>query len=175
VGAGLRGSAGRQYSTPPACRQEAPRDRVGAIRRRVDPSDQPGLRLRLAHEARRIASQHDYLDALVSTTRSTLEHGERDEVRRALHGFRGAVEAHFDLEEQVHFPALHGADPGRDAQLAELERDHAALRLELADLEAQARADRERAALVGGFDALVDRLASHEAREERLLAEASRR
>jgi iron-sulfur cluster repair protein YtfE (RIC family) len=104
--------------------------------------EQPGLRPRLAHASRRLPAQHEYLDALLATTRRALERNTPPEAREALHAFRGALDAHFALEEQVHFPALHGLEPGCVAQIEELVLDHHALRDRLLVLEGQVGRDR---------------------------------
>lgn len=122
----------------------------------------------MAHEARRIAAQHQYLDALERTTRSALERGAAGEVTQALLGFAGSLEAHFSLEEQVQFPALHGLDPHFDTEIAELERDHVRFRAELAAMQALAAGSE----LLAAFDELAGALGLHEAREEAMLARA---
>jgi len=128
--------------------------------------DQPGLRWRLAHEARRVSAQHGYLDALVATTRRAVE--REGEAREALRAFRGALESHFALEEQVHFPALQGLHPELASELTELTREHAAFRASLEHLERQAEG-------VGtALDALSASLRVHENREEHLLDGAGR-
>ena len=130
-------------------------------------SDHPGLRLRLAHEGRRIAGQHDYLAALEATTRRALERGDAREMGEALRGFEGALCAHFDLEEQVHFPALHGHDPATGPELETLVTEHRGFRASLAQLRATAEAG-DRAPVAAAFDALVVALRTHESREESL-------
>ena len=107
----------------------------GATRDDVTKNEQPGLRLRLAHEARRIASQHSYLDAMKATTMRALERGEALEIRQALRGFRGSLEAHFELEEQLHFPALHGLHPEFAPDLTALVAEHERFRAGLGRLE----------------------------------------
>jgi hypothetical protein len=133
----------------------------------VTSSDHPGLRLRLAREGRRIAGQHEYLAALEATTLRALERGDAREMGDALRGFEGALCAHFDLEEQVHFPALHGHEPALGAQLEQLVSDHRAFRESLAQLCATA-ASGDRGAVAAAFDALVVALRTHESREESL-------
>jgi iron-sulfur cluster repair protein YtfE (RIC family) len=131
--------------------------------------------MRLAHEARRVASAHAYLDALETTTRRALEHGALDEMRQALRAFAGSLEAHFALEEQVQFPALHGLDHAFGPELTELERDHERFRGDLADLASlQERTDPngDRAPLLERFAQLGSELQRHEDREEALLARA---
>ncbi len=131
--------------------------------------DQPGLRLRLAHASRRLPAQHDFLDALVATTGRALERMPPGEAHEAMRGFRGALEAHFQLEEEVHFPALHGLQPGLAAELEALVREHHALRDRLLVLEG--RIGREPGTAVApDFAALAETLREHESREERLFA-----
>jgi iron-sulfur cluster repair protein YtfE (RIC family) len=139
----------------------------------VTQSDQPGLRLRLAHEARRIAIQHGYLDALEATTLRTLEHGDPTEMRQALHGFHGSLDAHFTLEEQVHFPALHGLRPDFGPELDELINEHASFRDELRRIETSLHGSAWGAAeVLAAFRDVAAGLGRHEEREERLLSRA---
>jgi len=140
----------------------------------VTQSDQPGLRLRLAHEARRIATQHGYLDALEATTLLSLERGDPSEMRHALHGFHGSLDAHFTLEEQVHFPALHGLRPDFGPELDELIREHGRFRTELHRIEAALHGTASGAAeALAAFREVAAGLGRHEEREERLLGRAS--
>lgn len=140
---------------------------------RVSSSDQPGLRLRLAHEARRIATQHGYLDALESTTLRALERGDAREMADALRAFAGALDSHFALEEQVHFPALHGLDAGLAAEIGALVAEHGDFHQTLEALVAHAAAgaaDRLRPEVLAGFGKLAAALRQHEEREEALFA-----
>jgi len=142
----------------------------------VTQPDQPGLRLRLAHEARRIASQHSYLDALEATTLRAFERGDPAEMQQALHGFHGSLDAHFALEEQVHFPALHGLRPDFQSELDELIREHVRFREELDRIGASLRAIGGNAAaaeILAAFRDVVANLRRHEEREERLLSRAA--
>jgi iron-sulfur cluster repair protein YtfE (RIC family) len=141
----------------------------------VTQSDQPGLRLRLAHEARRIASQHSYLDALEETTLRAFERGDPGEMRHVLNAFQASLDAHFDLEEHVHFPALHGLRPEFQPELDELIREHVRFREELHRIEASLRAigsDGAAAGILAAFRDVAARLRRHEEREEHLLARA---
>jgi hypothetical protein len=129
--------------------------------------DQPGLRLRLAHVSRRLPAQHGFLNALLATTSRALERMAPAEAQEALLGFRGALDAHFQLEEEVYFPALHGLQPGLEVEIAELAREHHALRDRLLVLEG--RASREPGPVVAQeFVELSHALRQHEAREERV-------
>lgn len=146
----------------------------GAISACVSPQhEQPGLRLRLAHEAKRIAAQHEFLDALEGTTLRALERGAGDEMRSAMRTFAVSLGAHFRLEEQVQFPALHGLDAGLRPELDALMRDHGEFRTRMAGLEAMV-ADGDglvrRASVLASFGQLAAALREHEEREERLLA-----
>ena len=141
--------------------------------RGVTERDQPGLRMRLAHEARRIAGQHAYLAALEATTLLALENGDGAAIARALAAFAGSLESHFTLEEQVQFPALHGLHPGHERALAELVADHARYRSAIEAVRALATgrdAVARRAEVIAGFGRLAADLKDHEGREEALLA-----
>ena len=132
----------------------------------MSPNDgQPGLRMRLAHEGRRLAAQHEFLDVLAKAASQAVERDGKAEAREALHGFRAALDAHFALEEQMHFPALRGLHPELADELAELVREHAEFRASLDRLEGGADGVERKTAL----DALVAGLRLHETREERML------
>jgi iron-sulfur cluster repair protein YtfE (RIC family) len=142
----------------------------------VTQPDQPGLRLRLAHEARRIASQHSYLDALEATTLRAFERGDPGEMQRVLHGFHASLDAHFALEEQVHFPALRGLRPDFQSELDELIREHVRFLEELDRVDASLRASGGNAAaaeILAAFRDVVASLRRHEEQEERLLSRAA--
>lgn len=147
---------------------------------RVSSSDhpQPGLRLRLAHESRRIATQHAYLDALEATTLRALERGDAREMAEALRGFEGALDSHFALEEQVHFPALHGLDAALTDEIRDLVREHASFHDTLEALREDAGAgpaDRVRPEVLARFGKLAAALRHHEEREEALFARSVER
>jgi hypothetical protein len=135
--------------------------------------EQPGLRPRLAHATRRLAAQHEYLDALLATTRRAVERSTPPEAREALHGFRGALDAHFALEEQVHFPALHGLEPARASEIEALVLEHRALRDRLLVLEGKVGRE-PRDEVARGFVDLGAALRDHETREERLFGVTTR-
>jgi iron-sulfur cluster repair protein YtfE (RIC family) len=131
--------------------------------------EQPGLRLRLGHEARRIAAQHEYLGALLATVERAVARGSDVEAREAINALIGGLEAHFSLEEHVHFPALHGLDPALGAEIAALGQEHGTLRRELAELRRQVT-EGASPALCRRLEAFASTLRPHEEREERLLA-----
>lgn len=131
--------------------------------------EQPGLRPRLAHATRRLAAQHGYLDALLATTQRAIARHTPAEAREALYAFRGAIDAHFALEEQVHFPALQGLEPARGPELEELRLEHRALQARLGELEGQMGRE-PRGGVARGFADLGVALRDHETREERLFS-----
>jgi hypothetical protein len=130
--------------------------------------DQPGLRMRLAKESRRISSQHRQLDALHGLVASALERRAPARARTAFARFRDALDAHMSLEEELFFPALHGLRPGLEAELAELVRDHRRFRRSL-DALAGAFDDGNGPACAKGLASFAAAFAEHERREERLV------
>lgn len=132
-----------------------------------DPRDQPGLRMRVGQEARRISSQHRQLDVFYGMVLSALEAGAPERSRAEFLRFHDALEAHFTMEDRIHFPALHGLRPELDAELQALVEEHQAFRSEL-DAMARLLEARDLAAFGRRLDAFVTRLAAHEAREERM-------
>lgn len=129
--------------------------------------EQPGLRPRLTHATRRMAAQHEYLDALLATTQRAIARNTPAEAREALHAFRGALDAHFTLEEQVHFPALHALEPARAREIEELLQEHRSLRDRTLEL-AGAVGREPRDGVAHAFVDLGAALRDHETREERL-------
>lgn len=129
--------------------------------------------MRLALEARRVAAQHDAIDAFEREVLAAFETGEARAVDASLRSLERALVAHFAIEEDVHFPALHGSDPGLAGDLQELVREHVSFRASLAGLiqdGAPRSADR-----LASFARLTEALRKHEDREEALFGSPARR
>ena len=137
----------------------------------MPPADHPGLRLRLAHEAKRVAAQHEAIDAFEREVRAAFESGEAPALEASLRSLERALIAHFAIEEDVHFPALHGFDPGFAGEIQDLVREHVSFRETLARLIAERAATP--ADRIAAFAALTGRLRKHEDREETLFARSS--
>ena len=149
-----------RWSRPsPSVRSEQVRTRV----------DQPGLRMRMAQEARRISSQHRQLDSLHALVVGALERRAPAQSRAAFVRLRDALDAHMALEDELHFPALRGLRPDLDAELAGLVREHRRFRRSL-DALAETFADGNAVACARGLESFVVAFGDHERREERLLA-----
>jgi hypothetical protein len=132
-----------------------------------DDSEQPGLRMRIGREARRISSQHRQLDTFYGMVVESLSRGQAARARAEFLRFHDALDAHFTVEERIHFPALHGFRPELDAELAELVEQHRAFR---GTLDAMAR-ELDQGGLARcaeQLDRFVVELAAHEGREERM-------
>jgi len=131
---------------------------------------QNGLRRRVGIEARRISSQHRQLDQFYGMLAEALRRERPADARSAFQRFRDALEAHFTMEDEIHFPALHGLRPDLEAQLSALVAEHRDFRQQLETLQGQF----DRSELGPGAEVLDDfvtRLAAHEGREEKLLAD----
>lgn len=135
-----------------------------------DPLEQPGLRLRLGTEHRRISSQHRQLDALFASVAAALDRQSPSDARTAFLRFRDAWDAHTSLEDTLYFPALHGLLPALVTQLAALCEDHARFRAALAEVE-RAFGREDLAAAAAALESLVSDIAEHERREEELVSE----
>ena len=130
-----------------------------------------GLSMRVRREAVRIAAQHHQLDEFHAVFKDALARGDLSGARVSFANFADALEAHFSLEEEFYFPALHGYRRDLASELARLTRDHAALRTGIAQLtEGLARG--ELAACKLELDAWVAQLLAHERLEEALIASA---
>jgi hypothetical protein len=93
--------------------------------------DRRGLRLRIRRAAREIASQHDQLREIAGEISDALDLGDTAGAASIATQFRDALDAHFALEEDVVFPALHGSDPRSGNQIESLLSDHVAISAEL--------------------------------------------
>ena len=133
--------------------------------------DEPGLRKRLARQGTGIASQHRQLDLFVREVSRALRLCQWRDCETAVFRLQGALNAHFAVEEQVVFPALHGLHSELADKLLALERDHERLREDVdrlalaivtSDITTARRALEE-------FDAALN---AHERSEERILENA---
>lgn len=128
-----------------------------------------GLRHRARRVARQISTQHRHLNPLFEALQDALVQGEAVEAQQACARFRDALDAHFSLEDEFFFPALHGLCPDRAPELSGLSRDHQRLLSELARLAAAVEgAELEQAARV--LESFASTLSSHEHREEQLVS-----
>jgi hypothetical protein len=128
-----------------------------------------GLRYRLRRALRQIGEQHHQLHEIHDRLAAAIAAAERPVARDAFVRFRHAIGAHFELEDEVFFPALHGLHPEERGNLEGLGSDHAGLLAalkQLGSLFEEASLERFGAA----FDAFRLELATHEKREEGLVA-----
>jgi hemerythrin superfamily protein len=128
---------------------------------------QPGLRMRIVREARRISGQHRQLDVFYGMLIKSLFRENVAKARAEFLRFHDALEAHFTVEERIHFPALHGLRPELDAELAALVEEHKAFR-ETLDRLAALLESKELARCSDDLDQFVVELAAHEGREEQM-------
>lgn len=129
---------------------------------------QNGLRRRVEIESRRIPSQHRQLDQFYGVLVDVLAHRDAAGSRTAFAHFADACRAHFAMEDEIYFPALHGLRPDLEHALTELVQEHRAMVRTLERLASLFEADRL-AEAEGELDRLVTRLQAHEGREERIL------
>jgi hemerythrin superfamily protein len=106
-------------------------------RRGIDVNEtQPdsGLRYRLRRVARQIGDQHRSIGEIFRVLCCAVADRTKSEAAESLHRYREAVCAHFDLEEEVFFPAIHGLEMTRAHELRDLLRAHEHFRQELDNL-----------------------------------------
>jgi transposase len=141
-------------------------DRVNKI-----PADR-GLRHRLQRAARRVADQHQSINDLYKSLSDGLAESPKSEVRREFDRYRLALTAHFELEEGVFFPAVHGADASQHALIRQLIAIHSRMRAELVHLadSIESLPSDEFSRRLVGFATI---LSSHERQEEMLLTHVS--
>jgi hypothetical protein len=128
-----------------------------------------GLLYRVKRAARQIGEQHTQLDEILRALRPAIVRGDAAEARSLIVRYRLAIEAHFTLEEDVFFPALHGLHPRHAKDLELLGAEHAGFRQQLDRLGALL--DSGLGAFEAGLGSYERDLAVHETREERLVRE----
>lgn len=138
----------------------------------TDAPHKAGLSLRLKKEAQRVASQHQQLDQFHSVFSDALARGDAGAARIALERFTEALDAHFSLEEEFYFPALHGHRKQLAPDLEHLARDHAVLRAALAEVTGELARENLHAG-EAALNAWLARLREHERAEEKLIEAAN--
>jgi len=131
--------------------------------------DSVGLNRRLVIEARRIIKQHERLGTLWTALLEPLANEDLHACRRPLEVLSDGLRAHFAIEEEVEFPALHGSDPARTAALQRIIEEHVKYRAMLDRMQALA-ARGDLAGLSAHAAELAAAMTDHEAREEALFA-----
>jgi nucleotide-binding universal stress UspA family protein len=127
-----------------------------------------GLRYRVKRAARQIASQHRHIRSTVDAIREAAAGGAAQDLRTALVGLQNAVDAHFSLEEDVFFPAIHGLHPEYAGVMEALGREHVRFVSELRRI-AEGLELSDLARFASAFEAFANSLAAHEVREEELV------
>jgi hypothetical protein len=135
-------------------------------------NDEPGLGMRLRYETMRISSQHEKLNELYADLRRELDQGNQAGALVDCGRLRDALEAHFEVEDCVYFPAVHGFRPDQGPLLRRLASDHVAFRAALEDLQATLESH-DLDAGASQLHRLVTGLVAHEKKEEVLLAEVN--
>ncbi len=140
---------------------------------RADSELDTGLRHRLRRVVRQITEQHGHLKPLFAQLLRAIHRGDRAEARAQLDRYQKALRAHFALEDETFFPALHGLHPEWTEELTQLEREHAGLSRDLESLASSLSGSSG----APGAEALLERftahLRDHELREERLVSRLS--
>ena len=132
-----------------------------------------GLQHRVGRIERQIATQHRHLGPLCDQIRSALERGDRGGAHDALHGYEQAIRAHFALEDEMFFPALHGLHPEHGPELEALAAEHVELSADVQGL-VDRTALTDLADLARALEAFQHTLREHEAREEKLVTAVRR-
>ena len=126
-----------------------------------------GLRYRIRRASRQIAEQHANMRELARELEQALAEERTDKLKNVLLRFRGAMDAHFALEDGVFFPALHGLHPEQRGELEELSRQHQNFGVEIESLS-QRLEEGSLERFEAAFHELLSGLALHEKREERV-------
>ena len=127
-----------------------------------------GLRYRLRRVSRQIAEQHEHMHELARELEQAFTAQLPDKLKDVLLRFRGAMDAHFALEDGVFFPALHGLHPEQRSELEELSRQHQNFGVEVERLR-QLLEEGSLERFGTAFHELLTGLAEHERREEKMV------
>ncbi len=129
-----------------------------------------GLRFRMQRAQNQMRAQHRHILPFFEEIEAALLRRNSEPIRGSLDRLAEALEAHFNLEDDVLFPALHGLRPESESEIGALSHDHAALLSDLEGLfESLERDGLE--AFEQGLREFRSALRSHEAREEQLVGE----
>ena len=123
---------------------------------------EPGLRKRLQIERRRIKAQHAILGELFI---DFLAPGGLDAFHFAR--LRSGLIAHFEMEERVMIPAVHGSSPDRESELLRIVEEHQHFRRDLELIGEAIELGRVEEA-VEVTVSLMEQITDHEVREESL-------
>lgn len=123
-----------------------------------------GLRHRLKRVVRQMGDQHRHLKALYAELGTALRDEAHPAALASFARYREAIDAHFALESEVVFPAVHGLEPRLGPELEALEREHALLGAALGAV--QGKLERDPRAGAEALASFVATLREHEAREE---------
>jgi hemerythrin len=123
----------------------------------------------MRYEEGRISSQHEQLNTLFREVLGFLDRGAVHIARQAFARFSDALQAHFALEDELYFPALHGLRADLGPSIAELVAEHRGLRCRLTEIGALLGAG-EGATSHERLRELAGLIADHEKREEALIA-----
>ena len=127
-----------------------------------------GLRYRLRRASRQIVEQHEHMRGLARELDQALTDQLPDKLKDVLLRFRGAMDAHFALEDGVFFPALHGLHPEQRSELEELSRQHQNFGVEMERLR-QRLEEGSLESFGTAFHELLKGLFLHEQREEKMV------
>lgn len=130
-----------------------------------------GLRHRLERSLHRVEEQHQLLREVADQLDRAVASGAHADIERWLTRFVEALRSHFDLEETVVFPALHGLSESVRQDLEQLERDHGVFLMRVHGM-LQGEASGGAQTLIDALGALRERLQSHERIEEGLIQRA---
>jgi hypothetical protein len=136
------------------------------IRRTHAPA--PGIALRMKLEARRMAAQHRTLAALREEIRDSLTAHSLASAERAFERFSEMLDAHFQVEEEIHFPSVRSTWREMAGEMDDLVQDHRRLRRQVARVRGSfARGNGFECAITLGR--LLEQVVRHEQVEEAIL------
>ena len=115
-----------------------------------------------------IAAEHRKLDTLCEGMRAALRSGDEAQVRDAFARLRRSVEAHFDQEDRLYYPAIRALKPERKELLYGFVEAHAQFRGRFGEIASGFESD-DLEHVRRGFEAFADAFAHHEVHEEELL------
>lgn len=117
---------------------------------------------------RAIVEQHRLLESLFAESQAALAGAEAEAMTEALAGLQEALEAHFELEDQLYHPPIRALRPQHAPTLRSIADGHARFLTLIAAILGRV-AEGAFAEARGRFEELSQGFAAHEAVEEDLL------
>jgi len=122
----------------------------------------------MPHVSEFLTDDHRRCDPLIADAENAASDGRWPEAAASFASFRGALEAHLRMEEEVLFPRLEATRGGPFGPTIVMRAEHVQMRAALAQMAGELAAQ-SGAAFLGCSDSLMILIQQHNMKEERIL------